>query len=324
MKKIQDKYGTINSIRQLIIEELRDYEGKPIKLNLDGISGLDGLESLIFREYVNEGKSLRIIAFSNDILRKIDLSSVSFDGVSVAKYDFTGLTGVKINPETVYEKDLSHCKFDGVEFIGNFDNCTIYGSDFTGSKGAVIDPYRKKMNDCKFSGVTFLDNWIDTDVSGCDFTGSNVLMTAPRNINMNGAKLNGVRFAWKVQDSKINGCDFSGSRGAIIFPNEWTNKSAIGTNFEGVTFSDGWFDGWNLRGASFKGSTGALIDLDMILNKDVSDADLTDAYFGPVKDDIIMTNTVCNGMGLEEYLMSTERKDSVYVKVKSILDESKK
>lgn len=46
-----DKFGTINSIRQLLIEELKNYEGEPIKLDLNGISGIDGLESLIYLMY---------------------------------------------------------------------------------------------------------------------------------------------------------------------------------------------------------------------------------------------------------------------------------
>ena len=64
-----DKFGTINSIRQLLIEELKDYEGEPIKLDLNGISGIDGLESLIFKDYVDSNKkNVKIIAFSYDVL----------------------------------------------------------------------------------------------------------------------------------------------------------------------------------------------------------------------------------------------------------------
>ena len=130
-----DKFGTINSIRQLLIEELKDYEGEPIKLDLNGISGIDGLESLIFKDYVDSNKkNVKIIAFSYDVLRKLDLSNVSFDGVAIDNYDFTGLTGVKINPEKVQGKDLVNCIFNGVEFIGGFKECRISRCDFTGSK----------------------------------------------------------------------------------------------------------------------------------------------------------------------------------------------
>lgn len=319
-----DKFGTINSIRQLLIEELKDYEGEPIKLDLNEISGIDGLESLIFKDYVDSNKkNVKIIAFSYDVLRKLDLSNVSFDGVAIDNYDFTGLTGVKINPEKVWEKDLINCIFNGVEFIGGFKGCRISRCDFTGSKGAVIDPYMRVMSDCKFSGVRFLDNWVGTDVSRCDFTGSTTLMTAPRDIDMTCTKLQDVKFAWKIQNCRIDKCDFRGSEGAVIFPEEWKEKSAFGTNFEGVTFRNGWFDGWDIRSASFKNSVGALIDLDMIEDKDVSNTDLTDAYFGPVGEDIKINNTVCNGMSLEEYLVSKEVKEGAYVKVKSVLEQAK-
>ena len=179
------------------------------------------------------------------------------------------------------------------------------------------------MSDCKFDGVTFLDNWVGTDVSRCDFTGSTTLMTAPRDIDMTCTKLQDVKFAWKIQNCRIDKCDFRGSEGAIIFPEEWKEKSAFGTNFEGVTFRNGWFDGWDIRSASFKNSVGALIDLDMIEDKDVSNTDLTDAYFGPVGEDIKINNTVCNGMSLKEYLVSKDAKESAYVKVKSVLEQAK-
>ena len=49
---------------------------------------------------------------------------------SEIKYDFSKLTGVKINPQTVYQKDLSYSYLKKVVFIGPFDGVNVENTIF--------------------------------------------------------------------------------------------------------------------------------------------------------------------------------------------------
>ena len=81
------------------------------------------------------------------VYHKIDFSNIDFDGIRVSGKIFDGLTGVKINPQAVYRKDLSHGDYYGVEFIGPFDGVKINGANFKGSRNAIIDPQKSYMRD---------------------------------------------------------------------------------------------------------------------------------------------------------------------------------
>lgn len=360
-KFCSDENSYISSIRQLLIDELKGYEGKPIKLWLNNISGIDGLESIIFKDYLDEeGKRVRVIALDRDTLEKIDLSNVSFKDVSIMGAYFFGLTGVTINPQEVYGKNLSGCNFDGVLFTGSFNDCIISHSNFKGSKGAYINPNGKDLNGCVFSDVTFTDsiresivgycdfagskgayiepagkrfkgcffkdatiadNWFDCAFIDCHFKGSDAKVTRAVKVNMDSSKLNDVVFdsnmSENILDCNIERCDFTGSHGAVVSLDTFTKKSALGSTFAGVSFV-GSFDGWNIIGANFTGSRGARIDLEKVLDKNVSASDLTDAYFGEVGDEVKTEFTSCEGMSLEDYLSSKDKK-SVYVKVKNAI-----
>jgi hypothetical protein len=56
-----------------------------------------------------------------------------FDDVCITEADFTGSKGAKINPQTIYEKNLDSTKCADVEFIGSFNDVGIEFADFTGS-----------------------------------------------------------------------------------------------------------------------------------------------------------------------------------------------
>lgn len=61
-------------------------------------------------------------------LRYLDLANISFEGVYIAGLDFTHSNAV-INPNLVYNKDLSNCKFDDRYFTYdvNLDECNTSG-----------------------------------------------------------------------------------------------------------------------------------------------------------------------------------------------------
>jgi len=137
--------NNIEKLRIILLEELKKLEENKVVL-LPFPS--DFINYLLFenKEFVN----LLI-----PVLHKIDYSNVCFDGINVSEFIFDGLKNVKINPQTVYNKDLCYGSFDGVEFIGTFNGVSIYEASFKGSKNAVIDPQSIYMKDA--SGTNFRD-----------------------------------------------------------------------------------------------------------------------------------------------------------------------
>lgn len=122
-------------IRSILISELEKYYGEPILLPLDAHI----LQQIIF-DTVLPSKCKKISDDLKYVLKKIDFSNIPFDNVLLKLCNFNKLKGVRINPQTIYCKDLSNCNFDGVTFIGSFDNTICTDSNFNGSTGAVINP----------------------------------------------------------------------------------------------------------------------------------------------------------------------------------------
>lgn len=70
------------------------------------------------------------------ILKYINLSIVSFDNVKVSGLDLS-YTDARINPQTVYNKDMSNGKYCGLDFnLCSFDGVNIENADF---KDAITD-----------------------------------------------------------------------------------------------------------------------------------------------------------------------------------------
>ena len=162
----------IEETRKIFIEELKNLEeGKRVQINKLNI-GSGSLYKLIF-DYKNVGRDSQYKEFCEEIkpfLNKIDFTGIdfslfrchSFYGKLLSGVDFSGTKGITINPQTIIEKDLSHCKFSGVRFIGSFNDVRIDNSDFTGSVGARIAPFDIKgqcLSECKFSGVEFIGSF---------------------------------------------------------------------------------------------------------------------------------------------------------------------
>lgn len=61
-------------------------------------------------------------------LRYLDLKDISFKGVYVAGLDFRGSNAV-INPDEVYDRNLSNCRFDSMSCSTDFtfDGCNVHG-----------------------------------------------------------------------------------------------------------------------------------------------------------------------------------------------------
>jgi len=85
---------------------------------------------------VSDHLEINPIFLNNGILRYVDLSLVSFTNVKVAGVDLS-YTNARINPEEVYNKDMSNGKYCGLDFnLGSFKDVNITNSDF---KDAILD-----------------------------------------------------------------------------------------------------------------------------------------------------------------------------------------
>jgi len=174
---------TIKYLRSTIIENLKEYEGEPVLLDLDP----EILNEIIFdyRKYL-DGTISKVFAVEiSDYVRKIDFSNISFDGVSVWGWDFSKYKNVKINPQTIFEKNLSYCHLEGVTFTGPFTAVNINHTDFTGSTGAVINPQtieNKNLSSCTFCDAYFIGDFGDCRISDSNFTGSTGAVINPQTV----------------------------------------------------------------------------------------------------------------------------------------------
>ena len=239
----------INEYRNYLINMLCDYRGD-VHIKLDVSKSF--FNKILFRKIGN----YKIFAIPFELAKKLDLSDADFNGVNIIGLNFRGSYGVKINPQNIageiLEKDnilywvndnkyridsfgdkdtvdaflqikhsLNNCVFDGVKFIGPFDNSLIRCSNFSGSKFAKINPetlvgdlyiINKKMDvekkrimlpltNCVFKDVEFCGNFDDTVIYNSNFKGSN------------GANIDLSRLKKFIIDNSecipINGCDFS-------------------------------------------------------------------------------------------------------------------
>lgn len=158
------------SLREYLEEQLSNYKFNE-KRKIDINSNI--LEKLIFKEGANENARYKVFDINDELIQKLDLSDISFDNFYAYNFDFGELYGVKINPQTVYDRDLRHSILEGVEIIGIFDGCKIRGIDFTGSTGAIINPQTIFENDLSFSnldGVEITESLDDCIIDFANFT----------------------------------------------------------------------------------------------------------------------------------------------------------
>lgn len=172
----------IKDIRKLIVDAASNIDsssGKRLKLS-DIDCSKELLDKIVFDNFKTQWSGTYKTIFNElkKLMSKIDFDGVSFDSALINSTDFTGSKGVKINPQTIFFKNLSNTVCSGVEFIGPFDGVDLFYTDFTGSKGAMINPqtiHNKNLcgtvcTDAKFTGP-FDDVKINDETS---LDGSNV------------------------------------------------------------------------------------------------------------------------------------------------------
>ena len=96
-----------------------------------------------------------------------DMAGVSFDGIYLKHMMFTGLKNVTINLDKIIDKDLRHCSFKEVNFIGSFDNCKLYFTRFEDcTSESRLD--LQTVNDGLVTGVKFGNMKVFGSTDGMD------------------------------------------------------------------------------------------------------------------------------------------------------------
>ena len=269
----------ISEIRQILLEELKDYYGKPILLPYNG----KFLQMVVFDK---NDKGYYFSSEMIEVLRKIDFTNIPFDGVSQLAYDCSNYYGIHINPQTLATNDMCGRNFAGVTFIGGFENKLIAGSIFKGSKGALINPqsiqivnYSHDLSDIDFADVTFEGNFEKCIITNSSFKGSGGAKINPQTIaknsddyhNLSGIDFADVTFEGNFEKCIITNSSFKGSKGAVINPQTIATNSNGYHDLSSVDFADvafkGNFKNCIIKNSSFKGSNDAIINVDMLTNK---------------------------------------------------------
>lgn len=222
------------------------------------IAGADftGSKGAVINLQLIRNKDARGTKFADTIIKG------SFKGVAIAGADFTNVRGikklfkyekgVKINIEEIQDGDLSYTVCDGVIFEGSFSDIIIKGTDFTGSKGAIIY-------------FSYYNKFTPYDISG--------------------SKLSGVKLKGTIENTIIRGVDFTGSEGAEINPQRVPLKDMTDTICNGVTFvgesinEESSFDGVIIIGTDFTGSKGAKINPQRVDSRDFTRTKCADVKF---------------------------------------------
>jgi uncharacterized protein YjbI with pentapeptide repeats len=226
----------IQKLRKELKDVLLKYDGTD-KIKFEIESNI--LESLLFETDENN-KNRKYFAIDFKLIKKIDLSDVSFDSVYVYSKDFSDTYGIKINPQTVYDKNLSHTRLTDVEIIGSFDDVNLNGTNFTGSKGAKIDPqtiHRKEMINTTLKDAEIIGSLDGVDIFAADFTGSKGARIDLQKVHkLSYAKLTDTEIIGSLDNVgfwDLVGTNFRGSKGAKI------NKSYLDFLLERYKYTEG-------------------------------------------------------------------------------------
>lgn len=254
----------IEEIRNILVEELEKYEGEPILLPLEPKL----LNEIIFEDYYGDGFKRFYYKFKSfNLLKKIDFSNIPFTNVILRECDLTNLKNVRIDPQIVYNKDLSYQSYNGVEFIGTFDNAICSNANFTGSVGTVINPQTikdKKLSHSILKDATFNGGFDGVDIINSDFTGSKGAIIKGCGTDFTYTKLCDATILGEIKKSKLHYTDFTGAKSINsdlikLNPRKILYKSMIGCIFNGIIFTRE-FDYCKIFNCDFTGSKNAVIN----------------------------------------------------------------
>lgn len=125
VERIKEAYKLFKELAELLNNSKLD------DLNLEKIK-LDDIKKIFFKNngLPNEKGYIEISEFfrNNMIFRMIDLSAIDLTNADIRNMDFSG-TNIQINPQTIYNKDMTNVNAKGVHFpfYYSFENTIIDG-----------------------------------------------------------------------------------------------------------------------------------------------------------------------------------------------------
>ena len=224
----------ISKLRTAFVDEVKKIPNGE-RLTLSSLKHQEYIEDILF-DYDNELKCKRFSKEVKPYLRRMDFTGIDFANFYCKSFNFMGLKGVKINPQTIYDKDLTKAKCKGVLFTGPFDDVFVARTSFKGSKGVRINPQTVKYKDLrktKCADVKFIGPFNDVKVSGTDFESSTCARINPQTIfgkDLRKTRCASVEFFGSFDDVIIEETNFKGSVGARIVP-ESTRGVIVNTIF---------------------------------------------------------------------------------------------
>ena len=110
----------VTLIREGLKQELENYEGEAKRLNVRS----EVSEKILFD--IDEF-GMKTFAFPVELMKKINFDGISFDNFFAYGFDFAGFKGIVIDPQKVFDKDLSYANLNGVTIINTFDDVKLDG-----------------------------------------------------------------------------------------------------------------------------------------------------------------------------------------------------
>lgn len=125
----------IKEIRKGLKQELERFEGESARLRVSN----DIAEAILFN-VDEEGK--KTFAFPTELMKKVNFEGISFDGFVAAAFDFSEFKGVSLDPQKVYNADLSYAILNGVTITNTFDDVILDGVN---SEGMIYNAFKEKF-----------------------------------------------------------------------------------------------------------------------------------------------------------------------------------
>lgn len=200
-------YEKISNARKYLIEAFDKYNfDKPVKLRVQS----DILKQALFLDI---GYYVFISGLEN-VYQKLDWSEISMDKVRIAGKDLSRYSNIKINPQTIHNKDLSNTICKGVEFTGVFDGVDITRANLNDSINACVNPQTVRNRDLtygSFKGVKFVGPFTGCFIMGANFEGSlggnidvsQVNQRMLTNANLGSTMLSGSFYGCNTQNTKF-------------------------------------------------------------------------------------------------------------------------
>lgn len=163
-------YYSLNDIIQKVLSKIDcsniSFDNvKMFGLNLSNAYNIRFNPQNIYNRSLNNtvlGPNIEIIGNENANQRDL------FEGVDVSGTKFNYCKNVRINPQTVKDKDFSHTSLEGIDFTGfSFDEVYLWCTDFKGSVGVKINPNKVR----NFEHINYLGDAELTDIPKDDMYG---------------------------------------------------------------------------------------------------------------------------------------------------------